>query len=57
MSSSPKTKSDSLPVDDDPLISESLAFVLRDSGFQALLREGADFAEILTATAQLEPRG
>lgn len=34
-----------------------LAFVLRDSGFQALLREGADFAEILTATAQLEPRG
>ena len=34
-----------------------LAFVLRDAGFQSLLREGADFAEILTATAQLEPRG
>ena len=34
-----------------------LAFVLRDSGFQDLLREGAEFAEILTATARLEPRG
>lgn len=34
-----------------------LAFVLRDPGFQTLLRERADFAEILTATAQLEPRG
>lgn len=34
-----------------------LAFVLRDPGFQALLREGADFEEVLTAAARLEPRG
>ncbi|MCH2101379.1 MAG: PTS sugar transporter subunit IIA [Planctomycetes bacterium] len=34
-----------------------LAFVLRDPGFQSLLRKGADFAEILTAAARLEPRG
>ena len=34
-----------------------LAFVLRAPGFAALLRSGAGFEEVLTATAQLEPRG
>jgi PTS system nitrogen regulatory IIA component len=34
-----------------------LAFVLRDPGFASLLREGASFEEVLTAAAQLEPRG
>ncbi|MAW62249.1 MAG: hypothetical protein CMJ94_15640 [Planctomycetes bacterium] len=33
-----------------------LAFVLRDAGFQALLRERASFEEILTRVAQLEPK-
>lgn len=34
-----------------------LAFVLRNPGFAALLAGGASFEEVLTAAAQLEPRG
>ena len=34
-----------------------LAFVLRDASFAALLSDGAGFEEVLTAAAQLEPRG
>lgn len=34
-----------------------LAFVLRDEGFANLLSDGTGFEEVLTAAAQLEPRG